>query len=226
MVISHSEAVFPATEISLKYAEGTGAAGTTNSSGKFKVLGLAPGVYEISARRVGFEDKQQSVTVIRDEVTEARLTLQGGPSSPLSEEGGSTMPASIDQQRVDSSADEKAKHDLLNLENHWLQVEEDPAALDSILAPDFLHVVPVGIITRNEQLDFMRKHPSRGHSAKKHFEDMHVRVYGIVGIVNGIVVATEGEATQRTLFTDVFAYRDGRWQAVSAQELPAAEKPQ
>jgi len=50
---------------------------------------------------------------------------------------------------------------------------------------------------------------------------MHVRVYGNVGIVNGVVVET-GAVRQETLFTDVFAYRDGKWQAVNAQELPAA----
>jgi hypothetical protein len=104
-------------------------------------------------------------------------------------------------------------------------VEDDPSTLESILAPDFLHVVSVGVITRDEQFGFMRKHPPQGPGPKKRFEEMHVRIYGTVGIVNGIVLATDGEATRRTLFTDVFAYRDGKWMAVSAQELPAAEKP-
>ena len=114
------------------------------------------------------------------------------------------------------------KQEVLNLEDHWLQVEDDPNALQSVLAPDFLHVVPVGIISKKEQLDFMRKHPSRDQSSK-HFEDMHVRVYGNVAIVNGMVVAISGRSIQKTLFTDVFAYREGKWQAVSAQELPVAK---
>ena len=101
-------------------------------------------------------------------------------------------------------------------------MEDAPNALGSVLAPDFLHVVPVGIITKKEQLDFMHKHPSRDQSSK-HFEDMHVRVYGNVAIVNGMVVAISGRSTQKTLFTDVFAYREGKWQAVSAQELPVAK---
>jgi hypothetical protein len=117
-----------------------------------------------------------------------------------------------------------AKNELVALEQHWLEVEDDPQALDSILAPDFLHVVPAGIITKIDQIDFMRKHPSPEQRATKHFEDMHVRVYGIVGIVNGILVASAGETTKRTLFTDVFVYRASKWQAVNAQELPAATK--
>lgn len=114
----------------------------------------------------------------------------------------------------------KAKQELLELENHWLQVENDPDALASILAPDFLHVVPVGIITKDEQLMFMREHPAPHGKQEKHFENLHARVYGTAGIVNGVVVATESGVTHRTLFTDVFAYRNGRWQAVNAQELP------
>lgn len=117
---------------------------------------------------------------------------------------------------------EKAKQELLDLENHWLQVEDDPNALESILASDFLHVVPVGIVSKDEQLSFMRKHPAPEKRAERHFENMHVRVYGNVGIVNGMVVET-GAARQETLFTDVFAYRNGKWQAVNAQELPAAK---
>jgi hypothetical protein len=56
---------------------------------------------------------------------------------------------------------------------------------------------------------------------------MRVRVYGDVGIVNGVVVTTDekgpsrtggDEEVNRTVFTDVFVWRDGRWQAVNAQE--------
>ena len=62
----------------------------------------------------------------------------------------------------------------------------------------------------------MRKHPAPERKPERHFEGMHVRVYGAVGIVNGIVVET-GALVRRTLFTDVFAYREGKWQAVPRQ---------
>jgi Domain of unknown function (DUF4440) len=121
------------------------------------------------------------------------------------------------------SYSEKAKQELLAMENRWLKAENDTKSLDSILAPDFLHVVPVGIISKNEQIDFMRKHPVHSQSPERHFENMHVRVYGEIGIVNGVVVANEAGGTRKTLFTDIFVHRDGRWQAVNAQELPMAE---
>ena len=47
------------------------------------------------------------------------------------------------QASWDARSTEKSKQELLDLENHWLQAENDPNALESILAPDFLHVVPM-----------------------------------------------------------------------------------
>lgn len=117
---------------------------------------------------------------------------------------------------------EQSKEELLKLETRWLEVERDPVALNDILAPDFLHVVPMGIITKDQHLQFLREHPAPKQQLKKRFEDLHVRVYGEVGIVNGAVIETTDSGERKTLFTDVFAYRDGKWQAVTAQELPAA----
>jgi hypothetical protein len=115
---------------------------------------------------------------------------------------------------------EESKQELLALENRWLQVEEDPVALEGILAPDFLHVVPGAIITKEQHLQFLREHSALGQRLEKRFEDLHVRVYGDAGIVNGAVIQKTEHGERKTLFTDVFAYRDGKWQAVSAQELP------
>ena len=127
------------------------------------------------------------------------------------------LPASA---QTSAASNKTETEQILDLENRWLNAEDDPAALESILAPDFLHVVSTGIITKTEQLEYMRKHPRPRADIQRHFEQMHVRIYGNVGIVNGEVVAVEKATTLRTLFTDVFANRDGRWQAVSAQELP------
>ena len=107
------------------------------------------------------------------------------------------------------------------LEQRWLGVEDDPSALESILADDFIHVLPMGFVTKREQIDYMRAHPAPKDATTRRFDDLRVRVYGIAGVVTGIVVATAPDGkTDRTAFTDVFAFRDGRWQAVNAQELP------
>jgi hypothetical protein len=107
------------------------------------------------------------------------------------------------------------------LEQRWLAGENDPAVLDDILADDFLHVVPQGIITKPEQLAFMRAHPAPQDGSTRRFEELRVRLFGTAAVATGIVAATTPDGkTQRTAFTDVFAYRDGRWRAVNAQETP------
>ncbi|HEV2387785.1 MAG TPA: nuclear transport factor 2 family protein [Candidatus Acidoferrales bacterium] len=142
----------------------------------------------------------------------AVLLWIGSPARSLPQQANRRLPSVKEAQRQ-----------LLDLENHWLAVENDPQALDAILAADFLHVLPAGIITKQEQLGYMRSHPAPERSQASHFEQMRVRIYGNVGIVNGMVVASGPGTNRKTLFTDVFAYRAGRWQAVNAQELPVAE---
>lgn len=112
------------------------------------------------------------------------------------------------------------------LEEKWLANENDPAALDSILAADFVHALPFGFITKQQQIDFLRAH--HFPETSRHFEDLRVRVYGGTAIANGVVVADspEGGAPQKTVFTDVFVFRGARWQAVNAQENPYAARPQ
>jgi hypothetical protein len=109
---------------------------------------------------------------------------------------------------------------LVALENEWLKNEHNPTALEHILASDFLHPVVTGdVLTKAQHIQFSSRHlPPPGLT--NHFEGLRVRVYGDIGIVNGLVVTTnkDGNAIRRTVFTDVFTYRDGRWQAVNAQE--------
>ncbi|HEU5401485.1 MAG TPA: nuclear transport factor 2 family protein [Terriglobales bacterium] len=112
---------------------------------------------------------------------------------------------------------------IANIEQQWLEHVDDAAVLESVLANDFVHVLPSGVITKQQQIDFMKAHP-RSRQETRSFENLKIRVYGDTGIANGVVVTTNSSGTHRTLFTDVFVKRQGRWQAVNAQENP--EQPQ
>ncbi len=117
-------------------------------------------------------------------------------------------------------SEDSQKQALIAVEQRWLQAANDPVALESILADDFIHVLPEGFVTKTEQLKLMRANPPRDLPDTRHLEDLHVRIYGNIGIVNGVAAATARDRrAHRTMFTDVFAYRDGKWQAVNAQEL-------
>ena len=118
---------------------------------------------------------------------------------------------------------QSAEQAIREVEEQWLQNESNPAVLESILADDFVHVLPAGFISKQEQLSFVRNHP-RPAGETRRFEELRVRVYGDTAIATGIVDAREDQSRQpqRTMFTDVFVRRHGKWQAVNAQELPLA----
>ena len=114
---------------------------------------------------------------------------------------------------------ESDKKDLAEVEERWLHAR-DEATLDQFLANDFVHPVAEGyFLSKHEHITWFVKHLPPA-DRKTRFEHLQVRVYGDTGIVNGMVIATDarGKELSRTVFTDVFVYRDGRWQAVNAQE--------
>jgi len=127
----------------------------------------------------------------------------------------STLPAAGNEKRT-SNRDRDA---LIALENDWLKSEHNAAELEQILAADFLHPVVTGdVLTKAQHIEFSSTNlPPPGLT--KHFYELQVRVYGDVGIANGLVVATDmgGNVAGKTVFTDVFVYRGGRWQAIHAQ---------
>jgi hypothetical protein len=113
--------------------------------------------------------------------------------------------------------------DLTALEEAWLHAR-DAATLERILADDFVHPVPQGyFLTKGEHIEWFRKHPPAA-GRQERFESLQIRILGLareVGIATGIVlVTTPGGREERSVFTDVFVERDGRWQAVNAQENP------
>ena len=119
-----------------------------------------------------------------------------------------------------SKSEGNGRQAIQDLEEHWLHSEDNPDAIDKILADDFVHVLPFGFIDKKDQIAHAKQMQSAPAAKDKHFEDLRVRVYGDVGIVNGMVVTTASDGTiKKTLFTDVFVSRNGAWQAVNAQEL-------
>lgn len=127
------------------------------------------------------------------------------------------------QQDRNRSKDREA---ITRLENEWLHAK-DAATLDRILAPDFVHVIPVDhFMNKQEHIDWHMKHPEPEEHHTK-FDKFNVRFYGHTAIVNGSVIAINllGKVLERTMFTDVFVFRDGKWQAVNAQENAARPEP-
>ena len=109
---------------------------------------------------------------------------------------------------------------IVALENDWLSHLSDGPSLDRILVEDFMHPVPQGLfLTKQEHTKWATEHRHPA-SWRAKFEKLEVRVYGAIAIAHGIVEASDGPDAKprRTIFTDVFVYRDNHWKAVNAQE--------
>jgi hypothetical protein len=121
---------------------------------------------------------------------------------------------------------ESDRHALVALENEWLSNARDPSVLDRILAPDFVHAISTGdFLTKAEHISWCITHPLPP-DRKSHFERLDLRVFGDLGIASGIVWIRDGtKDINRSVFTDVFAFRAGKWQAIHAQETTIDRPP-
>jgi ketosteroid isomerase-like protein len=110
---------------------------------------------------------------------------------------------------------------VLRVELAWVRAIEqrDANAVACILADDFLDTSWQGVLrSKQDELDGF----SRPLTMVQHFQDWRVKVYGATAVVRGLNVVSDstGRELTRLRFTDVYAYRDGRWRAVAAQETP------
>lgn len=123
------------------------------------------------------------------------------------------------------SGDSRTTQELMRIEQEWAAAltRNDAAALDRILAPDYvLTSAESETVPRAQMLADMRSGVMRFTAATA--EDLQVRVYGQTAVVtgrgtfSGQLRGAPFSATER--FTDVFVRRNGRWQAVSTHGSP------
>jgi ketosteroid isomerase-like protein len=128
--------------------------------------------------------------------------------------------------KSEESGSDEAKAAVANLEDVWLNAlnNADVRAIAEVLADDFIRPAPDSghFVTKADILRYYRSHLSRQGSDQRRIEDLTVTVYGSTALARGALTTTnsKGEVTRKLLFTDVFLKRDGKWQAVSAQENP------
>jgi ketosteroid isomerase-like protein len=107
---------------------------------------------------------------------------------------------------------------VIQIEQTWARSLEtqDISALMCILADEFEDAGPTGILAdKKEILRRADNHKSPHHE----LSEMHAHVNGDVAYIRGVAatVAEHGLAN-KIRFTDIYVYRDGRWQCVAAQE--------
>jgi ketosteroid isomerase-like protein len=120
------------------------------------------------------------------------------------------------------TAAEDTSAEIRRLENEWIRSmrEQDLAALDRVLAPDFTYTVavagrPLSTIDRDAYI-----HRAKGYAVSaSHFEENLVRAYGDVAVVSSRYFQTATlhgkDRSAEFLLTDTWVRRDGQWKAAA-----------
>ena len=109
---------------------------------------------------------------------------------------------------------------LIQIEQTWARAleEQDISALMCILADEFEDAGPIGNLTGRAQiLARAADHPSEHHE----LSEMRASIYGDVAYTRGVARAVSharGAPPNKVRFTDVYVYREERWQCVAGHE--------
>jgi hypothetical protein len=113
----------------------------------------------------------------------------------------------------------KTEAALLELEQNWAQAlgRHDADTVACMVADEFEDAdVDGSLHTRLQMLALI----SQRKPGSNHLTEMRAQVEGSFGFVRGLneVLDLSGKIVARVRFTDIFSYRDGRWQALAGQE--------
>jgi ketosteroid isomerase-like protein len=108
---------------------------------------------------------------------------------------------------------------LIELEQNWAAAlsRKDAAAVACMVADEFEDAdVDGSLHTRSQML----AHIPQRKPGTNHLSEMRAHVDGNSGFTRGLatLVDASGKVVARVRFTDVFTYRDGRWQALAGHE--------
>jgi hypothetical protein len=128
------------------------------------------------------------------------------------------MAAAFAQQQC-AEHDAKSGDGLRAVESRWVAALDagDQQLLACILAPEFKDI---GVYGEPRDRDKVLADLPNRKGAGQRLDGLETLLFESTGIVRGVnhLTTRDGKALVDVRFTDVFVYRDGRWQAVSAQE--------
>lgn len=127
-------------------------------------------------------------------------------------------PAPVDKTSVEQT--------LMQVERDWgsAEIKKDYAAVDKILADDWVGIDYDGtIIAKAQAMADLRSGSSTLSSEE--LGPMTVRVFGSTAVVTGSDTEKSTDrgkdSSGKYVWTDVFVFRNGRWQAVASQSTKA-----
>jgi ketosteroid isomerase-like protein len=113
----------------------------------------------------------------------------------------------------------KTEAALIELENTWAAAlsRKDADAVACLVADEFEDADVDGSLKTRAQ---MLEHIPQRKPGTNRLSEMRAHVEGNFGFTRGLatLVDASGKVVAHVRFTDVFAYRDGRWQALAGHE--------
>lgn len=113
---------------------------------------------------------------------------------------------------------------LIQIEQIWARSLEqrDTMALGCILAEEFEDAGPDGKLTGRATTLAKAAEPRAVHHE---LSDLQAHVHGDSGYIRGLAAAVDaqGKVVAKVRFTDVYLYREGRWQCVAGHESMVTE---
>ena len=118
----------------------------------------------------------------------------------------------------------KTETALIELEQNWAAAlsRKDADTVACMVAGEFEDAdVDGSLHTRSQTLE----HITHRKPGTNHLTEMRAHVEGNSGFTRGLatLVDAAGKVVARVRFTDVFTYRDGRWQALAGHETLLSE---
>jgi len=117
------------------------------------------------------------------------------------------------------SSQAKDTNALVEIEKTWAAAldHSDSALLGCILANEFEDAGPDGALTDREATLANAAKPRKVHHE---LTDLHSHLQDNYGYIRGLATATDpqGKPVVQVRFTDIYVYRDGRWQCVAGHE--------
>ena len=147
-----------------------------------------------------------------------------GPATELS----CQVPSAHNARSAPDTAE--AKRQLRELEERWGRafVNHDSASLRSLIAEDYIGIYPTRRYGKRDLLLMADEKPKEGQRALVGTDPDHskqIRVFGDAAVVTGSATyrfrePDGAQSVLRTVYTEVFVWRDGRWQCVAGHYTP------
>jgi hypothetical protein len=125
---------------------------------------------------------------------------------------------------------DSAEQILIKMELDWSEadVKKDAAVLNRILAEDWMGIDFQGTVMK--KADVMRDLRSDATATEStELREIKVRIFGNTALVSGTEIEKSQykgkDSSGAYVWTDVFVFRNGRWQAVSSQSTKCADAP-